>query len=309
MLSLFNVLPMRILSFSLLLILIISACDSSKKPDEKAFLESLDSTKIEGPAISEEVISSIIQQIPSPLEISVLLRESGTKYDKSLLNSPDNISKYNSNYRKALNLGIYGTDLGYTNIYEQNQDGLDYMTAIKELADGLSIGQFFDIETIGRLATNSKNLDSLLLITTQNFNSINHYLQEQNRANLSVLLLTGGWLEAMHITCQVSAKDPSNKELQEKIGEQKIILENIVLLLSFYQEVDKNMASLLEDMQKLQEQYESIKIIKTYKESTFEIVDGVMVIKDNSSSEIQITQENVNNIKDVVNSIRKKVIS
>ncbi|GAA0890391.1 hypothetical protein GCM10009122_00690 [Fulvivirga kasyanovii] len=300
---------MRILSFSLLLILIISACDSSKKPDEKAFLESLDSTKIEGPAISEEVISSIIQQIPSPLEISVLLRESGTKYDKSLLNSPDNISKYNSNYRKALNLGIYGTDLGYTNIYEQNQDGLDYMTAIKELADGLSIGQFFDIETIGRLATNSKNLDSLLLITTQNFNSINHYLQEQNRANLSVLLLTGGWLEAMHITCQVSAKDPSNKELQEKIGEQKIILENIVLLLSFYQEVDKNMASLLEDMQKLQEQYESIKIIKTYKESTFEIVDGVMVIKDNSSSEIQITQENVNNIKDVVNSIRKKVIS
>ncbi|MBL6447248.1 hypothetical protein JMN32_13075 [Fulvivirga sp. 29W222] len=300
---------MRILSFSLLLILIISACDSSKKPDEKAFLESLDSAKIEGPAISEEVISSIIQQIPSPLEISVLLRESGTKYDKNLLNSPDNISKYNSNYRKALNLGIYGTDLGYTNIYEQNQDGLDYMTAIKELADGLSIGQFFDIETIGRLATNSKNLDSLLLITTQNFNSINHYLQEQNRANLSVLLLTGGWLEAMHITCQVSAKDPSNKELQEKIGEQKIILENIVLLLSFYQEVDKNMASLLGDMKRLQQQYESIKIIKTYKESTFEIVDGVMVIKDNSSSEIQITQDNVNNIKDVINSIRKKVIS
>ena len=309
MLSLFNVLPMRILSFSLLLILIISACDSSKKPDEQAFLESLDSTKIEGPAISEEVISSIIQQIPSPLEISVLLRESGTKYDKSLLNSPENISKYNSNYRKALNLGIYGTDLGYTNIYEQNQDGLDYMTAIKDLADGLSIGQFFDIETIGRLATNSKNLDSLLLITTQNFNSINHYLQEQNRANLSVLLLTGGWLEAMHITCQVSAKDPANKELQEKIGEQKIILENIVLLLSFYQEVDKNMASLLGDMKKLQEEYESIKIIKTYKESTFEIVDGVMVIKDNSSSEIQITQENVDSIKETVNSIRKKVIS
>ncbi|MTI21027.1 hypothetical protein E1176_08345 [Fulvivirga sp. RKSG066] len=226
-----------------------------------------------------------------------------------MLNSPDNISKYNSNYRKALNLGIYGTDLGYTNIYEQNQDGLDYMTAIKELADGLSIGQFFDIETIGRLATNSKNLDSLLLITTKNFNSINHYLQEQNRANLSVLLLTGGWMEAMHITCQVSVKDPSNKELQEKIGEQKIILENIVLLLSYYKDVDANMASLLSDMKELQDEYENIEIIKTYKESTFEIVDGVMVIKDNSSSEIKITQENVENIKNIISSVRKKVIS
>lgn len=300
---------MRILQFGLLLVLLISACDSRKKPDERAFLESLDSTTVKGPEISEEVISSIIQQIPSPLEISVLLKESGTKYDRVLLNSPDNISKYNSNFKKALNLGIYGTDLGYTNIYEQNQDGLDYMNSIKKLADGLSIGQFFDIETIGRLATNSKNLDSLLLITTQNFNSINSYLQGQDRAGLSVLLLTGGWLEAMHITSQVSAKDPKNKELQEKIGEQKIILENIVLLLSFYKEVDQNMASLLEDMKLLQEEYASIEIIKTYRESTFEIVNGVMVIKDNSSSEIKMTEDDVTNIKGIIASIRNKVIS
>ncbi|QSE97668.1 hypothetical protein [Fulvivirga lutea] len=294
---------------SLILAVLFFACNSGKKPDEQAFLESLDSTKVEGPAISEEAISSIIQQIPSPLEISVLLKESGTKYDKSFLNSADNISKYNSNYRKSLNLGIYGTDLGYTNIYEQNQDGLDYMAAIKELADGLSIGQFFDIETIGRLATNSKNLDSLLLITTQNFNNINHYLQEQNRANLSVLLLAGGWLEAMHITCQVAKKNPDNKELRDTIGEQKIILENIVLLLSFYKDVDQNMASLLNEMQKLQSEYEKIQIVKTYKESTFEVVDGVMVIKDNSTSEIKITNENVQNITNIISSIRKSVIS
>ncbi|MEQ8926106.1 MAG: hypothetical protein RLO81_09860 [Fulvivirga sp.] len=294
---------------SLILAVLFFACNSSKKPDEQAFLESLDSTKVEGPAISEEAISSIIQQIPSPLEISVLLKESGTKYDKGFLNSADNLSKYNSNYRKSLNLGIYGTDLGYTNIYEQNQDGLDYMAAIKELADGLSIGQFFDIETIGRLATNSKNLDSLLLITTQNFNSINHYLQEQNRANLSVLLLAGGWLEAMHITCQVAKKNPDNKELRDTIGEQKIILENIVLLLSFYKDIDQNMASLLNEMQKLQSEYEKIEIVKTYKESTFEVVDGVMVIKDNSTSEIKITPENVQNITNIISSIRKSVIS
>jgi hypothetical protein len=218
-----------------LLALFLTACGSGKKPDEQAFLNSLDSAK-SGPTIDEEVINSILQQIPSPLEISVLLKESGTKYNASILNSADNLSKYNSNYKKALNLGVYGTDLGYTNIYEQNKDGIKYLSAIKSLADGLNIGQFFDIETIGHLAANSKNLDSLLLITTQNFNSINHYLQTQSRANLSVLLLIGGWVEAMQITCQVAAKDVKNKELQEKIGEQKIILEQIVLLLSFYKD-------------------------------------------------------------------------
>jgi len=291
------------------LVALMTACGSEKKTDEQAFLEGLDSAKTGGPSISEGVIGDVLQRIPAPLEISVLLKESGKKYNGSYLNTPDNISKYNSNYKKALNLGVYGTDLGYTNIYEQNNDGVKYMGSIKSLADGLNIGQFFDIETIGRLATNSKNLDSLLLITTQNFNSINHYLQTQDRSNLSVLFLTGGWLEALHILCEVAAANPTNKELQETIGEQKIILENIMLLLSFYKDSDPNMAALLTDVEELKKAYDKVKVTYTYKESTFEIVDGVMVIKDNSSSTIEITPEDVNSIKSITAGIRNKVIS
>jgi len=290
-----------------LIVAVLAACGSGKKPDEQAFLESLDSAKNQGPTIDEEVIGSILQQIPSPLEISVLLKESGTKYDVNLLNSAENLSQYNSNYKKALNLGIYGTDLGYTNIYEQNQDGIKYLSSIKSLADGLNIGQFFDIETIGHLATNSKNLDSLLLITTQNFNSINHYLQTQSRSNLSVLLLTGGWVEAMQITCQVASKNPKNKELKETIGEQKIILEQIVLLFSFYKD-DENMASLLKDLEELKAAFDKINITYTYKESTMEIVNGVAVIKDNSTTTIDITDQDVENIRSLTNSIRNKIV-
>lgn len=289
--------------------LILAACGSDKKTDEQSFLETLDSEKTEGSAASEAAIAEILQQIPSPLEISVLLKESGKKYNVGFLNSPDNLPKYNSNFQKALNLGIYGTNLGYTNIYEQNKDGVKYIEVIKRLADGLSIGQFFDVETIGRLASNSKNLDSLLLITTQNFNSINHYLQTQGRANLSVLLLTGGWLEAVHITCNVAANDPTNKELQEKIGEQKVILNNIISLLTFYKESDPNMASLLTEMEDLKKVFDKVNITYTYKESTFEIVNGVMVIKDNSSTTIDITLDNVNEIRTLIGTIRNRIIS
>src|SRR6267154_813981 len=287
---------MKKVIFALVAATLLASCGGGKKSDDQEFLNSLDSAKSKAPTIDDEVISSILQQIPSPLEISVLLKESGTKYNSALLNSPDNLSKYNSNYKKALNLGIYGTDLGYTNIYQQNQDGIKFLASIKSLANELNIGQFFDVETIGRLANNSKNLDSLLLITTQNFNTINHYLQTQSRANLSVLLLTGGWLEAMQVTCQVAAKDTKNKELREKIGEQKIILEQIVLLYSFYKE-DENMASLLKDLEGLKAAFDKINITYTYKESTMEIVNGVAVIKDNSTTTIQITDQDVANIK------------
>lgn len=287
---------------------VLVACGSGKKADEKAFLQSLDSAKNSGTSIDQEVINSILQQIPSPLEISVLLKESGTKYDLGLLNSPDNIASYNSNYKKALNLGIFGTDLGYTHIYEQNQDGLKFLESVKKLADELNIGQFFDIKTIGRLAGNSRNLDSLLLITTQNFNSINAYLQNQGRSNLSVLLLSGGWLEAMHLTCDVAVKDTKNKKLQETIGEQKIILEQIILLLSFYKDSDENMASLLKDMEELKGAFDNISITYLYKESTMEVVNGVAVVKDNSTTTIQITEQDIAKIKAITSSIRNKII-
>lgn len=298
---------MRILGVALVAMFLLS-CSSGKKPDEQAFEDSLDSTLNKGASIDEEVIGSILDQIPSPLEISVLLEKSGIKYNADLLNSPDNLPRYNSNYKMALNLGIYGTDLGYTNIYGQNQSGIKYLASIKSLANQLNIGQFFDIETIGRLATNSKNLDSLLLITTQNFNTINHYLQQQNRSNLSVLLLTGGWIEAMQITCQVAASNPSHSELREKIGEQKITLEQILLLFSFY-EKDENMASLLKDLKELEAAFSKINITYTYNESSMEVVDGVAVIKDNSISTIEITDEDVRNIMSKTNSIRNKIIS
>jgi hypothetical protein len=298
---------MKLLVIGVAAALLVS-CSSGKKPDDEAFLQSLENQTTAGAGVDEEVINSILEQIPSPLEISVLLKESGSKYAPEILNSSNNLPKYNSNYKKALNLGVYGTDLGYTNIFGRNADGIKFITSIKSLADELNIGQFFDVETIGRLAANSKNLDSLLLITTMNFNHINHYLQAQSRDNLSVLLLTGGWVEAMQITCQTAVKNPNNKDLREKIGEQKIVLEQILLLFSFYTE-DPNMASLLADMEQLKSAYDKVEISYTYKESTMEIVDGVAVIKDNSSTTINITPENVKEISDITNSIREKIIS
>jgi hypothetical protein len=286
---------------------IILACGSGKKTDEQAFLDNLDTSKSEANEMDDELIEGILQGIPSPIEISVLLKHSGRKYDKAMLNTPDNLPKYNNNYKMALNLGVYGTDLGYTNIYEQNQDGIKYLQPIEALAEGLNIGQFFEIETIGRLAANSKNLDSLLLLTTKNFNDINMYLSSQRRANLSVLLLTGGWLEAMHITCQLSSKDPSNKVLQDTIGEQQIILEQIILLLRFY-EKDQNMASLLNDMLTLQTAFEKIKITTVYKAPTSEVINGVVIVKDNSTTTVEITPADVDNIRTVTSEIRSRII-
>ena len=292
----------------IVLTLLLISCAQKNSIDELELQMSIDSLKNNALQIDQEAVASVLDQIPSPLEISMLLKQSGTRYNRTLLNSPAQISKYNSSYQKALNLGIYGADLGYTNLFGENVDGIRYLSAIKSLANDLNIGQFFNAGVMGRLATNSNNLDSLLLMTTQSFNAINQHLQDQNRSNLSVLLLVGGWIEAMEILCEVADQNLNNRALVERIGEQKIVLEQLVLLLSFFT-TDPNIAALHQDFEQLKTIYDNIEITFTYVESTATVVNGVAVISDNSTTTIDITETDAREIRSKINSIRTKMIN
>jgi len=202
---------------------------------------------------------------------------------------------------------VYGADLGYINIYEKNKESLYYLNSIKSMADGLNIGQFFDFETIKRLANNNKNADSLLNITTDNFNKINAFLYEQKRSDQSVLILTGGWLEGLNIMCQIAEKN-KNPKLYERIGEQKIVIDQLVLVLSNY-ESDNNIKLLNDDLKQLQQVYQKVQITYTYKESKMEVVDGIPTIVDKSESKVNITDSQVIEVAKLTSSIRNKIVS
>ncbi|HCR54819.1 MAG TPA: hypothetical protein DIW27_10405, partial [Cytophagales bacterium] len=68
-------------------------------------------------------------------------------------------------------------------------------------------------------------------------------------------------------------------------------------------------ASLLSELKELEAAFSKITITYTYKESSMEVVNGVAVIKDNSTTTIDITEEDVRNIMAKTNSIRNKIIS
>ncbi len=286
--------------------LALLSCNGGKKNDEKALLDSLANAQPKQAAVSKEVVNEFIQSIPSPIEISVLIKEQGAKYDGQLLNPTRNQSQYNTSFRQALNLGVYSTDLGYANIYDQKQDAIKYLDAVTEMANGLNIGQFFDFATIKRLASNSSNLDSLLLITTQNFEKINSYLQDQNRSNQSVLILTGGWVESLYLTCEVVKKHPS-QQFKERVGEQKVILDQLLLLLEFYKD-DTNVQELVTDLTKLKSQFDAVKVTREYKESKMEEINGIPTIVDKSTSKIDFTEKDIDNIRAATIAVRDKII-
>jgi hypothetical protein len=289
-------------------LLSIISCDNKNKSSEDVF-DSLLTQKTEAQEnqLSAELAMGIIRSIPSPIEMSVLIKEVGAKYSPSILNSPSNTQKYTTNAKRAMNMGIYGADLGYINIYNQKQDAIIYLNSITGLADELKIGQFFDIATLKSMATNSSNLDSLLYISTRNFEKMNNYLQEQNRGKISSYMLLGGWIEALHIATEV-AKNNKNQKLLEKIGEQKIVLDQLLLLFDLYKadpEVD-NMLVMLKD---LKTAYDKVLITQEYREPTITEVNGIMMVTDNSVTKINIPSDLIFEISGKIKNIRNKIIS
>ncbi len=292
---------------SLAVLLFSIACNEEKTLEDSLNEQENSAAEVKKAVdISEEVFKDIIKGIPSPLEISALIKESGVPYEESMLNSADNLENYSTNYSRALNLGILGADLGYINMYEKTTTSIGYLQAIKSLADDLKVGQFFDFSTIKRLATNSSNIDSLLNITTTGFEEMNHYLVEQKRGDVGVLILVGGWLEALHIAIEV-AKRNDNPELFERVGEQKITLNEIKLLVEVYQD-NPSIGQLADDFSNLKAAFDEVTISYVYEEPEMMEVDGVLMVVDKSSSKIEMTSQQFENIDQIVQQIRSKII-
>jgi hypothetical protein len=299
----------KILTAIVLGLLVLGACksDQQKKGLSDDF-EIPDSVLYKGELeVSEQAMEEIVQNVSSPVEMAALIKSIGVPFSKDYLATTDYADNYNTSFKKALGLGIFGADLGYLNMYNKTGQVIDYIATIKELADGIHVGQFFDFNTLKRLATNNQNLDSLMYISVQNFNQMDRYLRENNRGKLSSLIIAGIWVESMHLLSGVVEKRPDNQELKEKIGEQKIILGNLMLLLNNYKR-DEKFQQIIADFEEIADLYEGVKI--TYEKGEPEAVEenGMLVIKQNDKQFVEMSDELLYQIIDKVKKMRNDII-
>src|SRR3954471_2360887 len=186
--------------------------DAAKDGDE---LPEVDSTQTTIVNVNGEIFS-----IPSPLQTAFLIKNSGANYTKEILNSPSKSTQYTTNFSKALNLGIYGADIGYVTMYDQNQDAIGYMNSAKKLADELNITGAFDNATLERFQKNLGNKDSMLVLTSVAYRTSDSYLKTNERNDISGLVLAGGWIESLYFATNVY-KTKQNDDIKRRIAEQK----------------------------------------------------------------------------------------
>lgn len=257
--------------------------------------------------ISQEAMEDIIDNISSPVEMAALLKSTGVPFSQKLLASTDNVDDLNTNFKQALNLGIFGCDLGYLNMYEKTGSVINNMTAIKTLANELRIGQFFDFSTIKRLATNNENLDSLMYISVSSFNNMDEYLRQTNRSNISSLIVTGMWIEGMYLATQVANEKPK-KDVIERIADQKLVINDLVLILKNYKNNAK-FSELVNEIESIKKEYEAVKITYEMGEPEAKEVDGMLIIVQNDKQHIDISDETLTKIINSIENVRNKIIN
>ena len=275
------------------------ACKGGSKTDS----DDVDAVAVE----SQKKATKVFYAVPSPSELSAMIKATGANFNKNMLNAPANESKYTSIIQKALNLGVYGADLSYTSTFDQTQEAMLYMGVCKKLADGLGITGAINENTVKRMEKNINNKDSLLKIISDTYLETDIYLKNNERAGVSALVVAGGWIEGLYISVNIAAQNAKNELLVKRIAEQKLILENLIGLLET-NDANDNAPELMTEMKALKSIFDNIKVSDA---PTAEVKTDAAAKKTviGSAGELNLTPEQLAEITKKITAIRTMIIS
>lgn len=286
----------------------LTGCKCSNDDAQKEITKVEQDTLGDGNGTTEKLqkVQEIFYTVPSPMEMASLLKRTGSDYNSSILNDVNNVVKYTSSRRQALNLGIYGADLSYASIFNQNQEAIIYLSCAKQLADKLGVTNAFDNETMDRIEVNIENRDSLLDIISDSFYTLDAYLKENDRQTISAMVITGGWVEGLYLATKIAhEQDEVPEDLRKRIADQKYSLGDLIELVESYQS-NGGLDGILADLQSMQSLYDAVEIETETGEITTDESTGVTMI--GGSSDYTLSDDQLNEITIRIGEIRSSYI-
>ncbi|MFT7344034.1 MAG: hypothetical protein ACI9XP_000612 [Lentimonas sp.] len=197
-----------------------------------------------------------IFSIPSPVQTSMLIRDLKLPFNEDLLNPIKNLEGYSTEFKQSINLGVYGTDLGYSVLLKQNNASINYLAVVKKTTEKLKLDNAFDKAFLKRFDANINNEDSMTVIVSEAFKKSDMFLKNSNRKSTAALIIAGGWIESMYIASELNQIKNSPK-IVERIGEQQLTLKTLIEVLSEYNDNGGN-DSLIQDLKELQIYFDKI---------------------------------------------------
>ena len=213
--------------FLIVSVVVFAFCKNSEKTDDNIVVD--DNTK---QAVQETKLNAqnVFNSMPDRKLILKLIEENKIEYDPQFLNDPNSVSKYSIEFYKAVNLGIYGSDLSIANSFDQTQESMVFLKCVNSLAVNIGVNNAFDQVMFDRMEANRENKDSTLEIITNAFKKADQILKINNRPATSAVILAGSWIEGMYVSCQM-AQTINNEKIIKTIIDQNESLKNLIIML------------------------------------------------------------------------------
>jgi hypothetical protein len=273
---------------------------------DKQETNTADTSDTEDPNVKQKIehTQKIVYSVPSPSEMVNILENAGAKYNYKLLNDLKNIESYTSSKSRAINLGIYGADLNYANIFDNTQETMFYIQGSQKLAEALGIENAINENTIARAQDNVENKDSMLNIISEMFWELHDYLDENDKLDITAFVIVGGWVEGLFLATQTVDEKKPNMEIVQKVGDLKFSLDHLIGLLNSY-EKNENIDAVIADMNEFKKVYDKLEVKK---EPTSVKQEGETAVISGGSS-VTITMDQFKEIKALVLKVRTEYVT
>jgi len=253
----------------------LNSCKSKSDKSEQKKIELQQVTTI------KEEIRENVYPLPNSADVINMLSDYGVTYINGISNPVENVKKYFTSAKKALNLGAYGANLSYATLYDNQQDVINYLGAIRTLANELNLAKVYDESLYEKIKVNADKRDTLVSILTETFNNTYGTLSQNGQEVLGLLIVGGAWVEGMHLTTNVSGAAYNIAAISKVLLEQKKSFDTYLDITKNYLD-DPNLSDFIKQLEPMKQVYAGL-----------------------STS---LTQTNINDIAKAIEGIRKQMV-
>ena len=271
-----------------------------------------------GPVVPAPVFSTYLPETPddtlnireiyygllTPVEVCNIFERLGIRYNDTIILASENRDLYMSSYKAAMNLGVYGVDMGYMKLFGVNRQTVGYFSTIRTLSDRLNMPDTFLSDAIRSFDADIGNADSLTTLMNDAYSKIDEHLRREGSEGTLGLMLMGGWIEAMYLATQL-AYDPANPDPQVvgKLAEQKYSLISLLSFMKNYYD-DPMVVFYTKKLKYLNRWFDTFEI---YYQPGDVSVDTLRQVITTTGAEMTVTVGTLNEIRDYVAKLRAEI--
>lgn len=278
---------------------LLAACGDGQKEGN--------TTEKEAPLVIGDSVApqpTSLYQMPTPNELFAIVRKLNGQGRKSLLSPALKSDRFATLEGRALNFGVYATDMVYASNFKITSEVVRYYLACKDLGEQLGLTTAFSAPMLQRLEKNLTHGDSLDVLTNDAYYGAYQQLQDEHMGPTLVLVLAGGWVESMHLVMgQVNGFDEKDP-LVGRVAEQKVSLEQLIDMMGQYKD-DTNVSPMRLKLMAIRDIYDRLNVVRTAHSGASS--SGRMVLGDDVT--VVVTADKFQEIHAAVEALRDEVTS